>query len=236
MSPEEYLRTYYSQDPSFDYEEAFHLNWWQHCYDTSKPKGSMLVIGGGPVISSIITASKYVDSIDFTDFNESCLSEIKLWMKGKGHNWNSYIKKALECEALPNDLSNIEARTKLIRDKIRDISHLNILQPNTKKTYEVVDAHFVLDCISCSKDIFLQSLQNSCSLLNKNGIFQAAFLNRTNGWLSGNHSHDSVPLTEDELELYFSNIGLKVLKMASISLKEDSRTGGYIFVKAIRNT
>ncbi|CAM4126242.1 hypothetical protein [Pseudoalteromonas byunsanensis] len=234
MSPKEYLRTYYSDDPSFDYEEGFHLNWWQHCYDTSKPQGSMLVIGGGPVISSIITASKYVDSIDFTDFNNECLAEVKQWVEGEGHNWDFYVKKALELETQPTDTCGIEARTKLIKNKINNITQLDILQPHIEKEYNVVDAHFVLDCISDSKDIFLQSLQNACNFLKENGIFQGAFLNRTNGWLSGNNFYKSIPLTEDELDKCFSDLGFKILKSASISLKEDSRTGGYIFVKAIR--
>jgi hypothetical protein len=236
LNPKEYLSTYYACDPSSDYEEGFHLNWWQHCYDSAKPTGAMLVIGGGPIISSIISAAKYFSKIDFTDYNPACLVEINDWLDGKGHCWDLYIKKALEFESLPYDKNAINQRTSLIKNKISSVKQYDVLNSQLDERYDLVDASFVLECMGASKQVFLKALDNAFSHLKDNGVFQGAFLNRSERWISGDSYHDCVYLTEDLLTEIFESKGMEVCKIASLSLKHDDRTGGYIFIKAMATT
>ncbi|WJG11184.1 hypothetical protein [Aliiglaciecola sp. LCG003] len=234
LNPREYLSTYYASDPSFDYEEGFHLNWWQHCYDSKKPSGSMLVIGGGPIISPIITAAKYLTKIDFTDYDPDCLEEVNEWIEGRGHCWNAYIRKALELESLPFDGSEVSQRAQLIKDKIASLKQYDVLATKLDESYEVVDASFVLECMSASREVFIKALNSALSHLSENGVFQGAFLNRSNRWVSGGAFHDCFYLTEDSITEIFASLGMEINKIASLSLCNDSRTGGYIFIQAKR--
>ena len=234
MDPKEYLSTYYTNDPATDYEEGFHLHWWQHCYGSIQPKGNMLVVGGGPTIYSLITAAKYVTNICFTDFDSKCLDVVSEWISTDSSFWNLYVRRALEFESLPSGEKSVQERVQLIKDKIACLSQVNILETQLPERYDVVDAHFVLDCMSSSPVVFATALKNSCQVLKHSGLFQGGFLNRTHQWKSGSEYIDCVYLTEETICKMFKENGLQVKKTATLNLGSDDRTRGYIFIQAIK--
>ena len=64
----------------------------------------LLEFGGGPVISSLISAVPYVDQIIFAAYTEGEQKEIELWTNRKegAHNWSSHFKYIL------HEVENIE--------------------------------------------------------------------------------------------------------------------------------
>ena len=70
------------------------LDFFHHTYTTMRPTKKLLEVGGGPTIYQLISASSKVESITFSDFNVTNLTEVRNWADGKptAFDWSSYVK------------------------------------------------------------------------------------------------------------------------------------------------
>ena len=81
----EYLKRF--EEPTADpmkihikFLAAWHNFYKKYTCETGKA-AHLLEYGGGPTLHSLITASKYVETITFADYAESNRNEINMWMK-----------------------------------------------------------------------------------------------------------------------------------------------------------
>ena len=110
----EYLVLFHSSckgNPNEKGSVDFHRAQLYHFYTKYSSKWSnktarLLEFGGGPVITSLISAVPYVDQIIFAAYTESERKEIELWKDGKegAHDWSSDIKYVVyEVEGVVGD-------------------------------------------------------------------------------------------------------------------------------------
>ena len=74
--------------PSF--LKTFHSFYENHIASDGNRSMSLLEVGGGPCIYSLITAAKYVDSITFSDYAENNRKEINLWKEERPERKTCY--------------------------------------------------------------------------------------------------------------------------------------------------
>ena len=67
-----------------------HSFYENHIACNGKRSMSLLEVGGGPCIYSLITAAKYVDSITFSDYAETNRKEINLWKEERPERKTCY--------------------------------------------------------------------------------------------------------------------------------------------------
>ena len=92
----------------------------------------LLEFGGGPVITSLISAAPYVEQITFAAYAESERREIELWKHEKegAHDWSSHFKSIVnEGEHIAGDDAWRE-REKLLRKQISSVVPCDIFSEN----------------------------------------------------------------------------------------------------------
>lgn len=174
FNPREYLQQYYT---SIDPENEQLLKFFAECYQDTQPHATILEFGSGPTLYSLITAAAKVETIHVCDHLESNLQEIQAWKRGDegAFNWEPFIQRALELEGMERVTpADILKRTTLLQEKLThfcicDALNRSPLQGNHYKTYDIVQANFVLEAVSSSLGEWERTFQNLLSLLSPQG-------------------------------------------------------------------
>jgi NNMT/PNMT/TEMT family protein len=170
----EYLQQYYT---SVDPENEQLLKFFVECHKDTQPHTTILEFGSGPTLYSLITAAAKVETIHVCDHLESNLQEIQAWKRGTegAFNWQPFIQRALELEGMTRvTQADILARTALLQKKLThfcfcDALNTSPLQGNHFKTYDIVQANFVLEAVTSSLVEWEGAFQNLLSLLKPQG-------------------------------------------------------------------
>jgi len=235
FSPIEYLNEYYTK---LSIENQKILEWYNEIYSKIKPTKKLLEIGGGATIYQLISASKKINSITFTDYLPNNLAEIKRWKNGKGFNWNKFVKFVLDLEKKSNSNNDIKIRKKKISEKINTISVLNasIQNDEYKNKFDIVQSNFAVESSTNDISEFKRMLFNMRSYLKKDGILLMTSLGGALTYKCGNHYFPAIYLNEDLINKYFKESGFKILKIDKI-LADNSNESKYheiFLIKAIK--
>lgn len=245
FKPRDYLDFYYTR---IDEENQSLLQFFADAYKDIPTDSMMLEFGGGPTIYQIICAAKHAKAIDFCDYLEGNLDEIKLWQDGdsKSFSWDQFIKRALEIEGLPSGLSDITKREKLIKSKLRKIMPADAFRTDPcgleyREYYDVLGLSFVPEGITNSKPVWQELMANITSLLKPGGTLANAAILEAEYWRSGSQILPAVYLTEDDFKQTFSKLGLSIQSLHSIpseildkSDPDYTGYGGMVFIKAVK--
>lgn len=230
FNPKDYLEEFYKNKPEDDLGEDFTLHWFQMIYDYLKPTGRYLEFGGGPSIYPLISLSKYVSEITFSDSLTSNLKEVEEWVGGGGHDWNPYIRRALQFEGEEFSQECVHKRKSLICEKIKTLRQLDQRKPNSGDCYDIVAANFVSDSTTSSYGDFAQNTKNILTYLKPGGLFVMSVLKESDDYVVGERTFPATYITEDILKCLLNEAGVDVLKMASLTTNDSDRhVGGYIF-------
>ena len=112
----------------------------------------LLEFGGGPVITTLISAVPYVDQITFSAYLDNERKEVELWKQGKegGHaDWSSHFKHVVnEVEHIAGDDAWHE-REELLRKRITNIIPCDALSDNPllikQEPFEIVTTSLCLE-------------------------------------------------------------------------------------------
>jgi hypothetical protein len=182
---------------------------------------SLLEFGGGPTIYSLITAAHTASWIHFCDYNDECLSEVKKWLveDSSAFDWSHFIHYALSCEKESGEElteEHIQARQRLMRQRMRQISHCDIfaddpLLGSSMGPYGIVAQTFCLDSIIQDKKEWFHLNQKLTNLVAKDGFFITVALLQASGWTTQEVSYPAVTLTLADVTCMYSELGFSII-------------------------
>lgn len=179
FSPIGYIKEYYdnliteNEPLLIFYDKAYKI-----IFSPNSRQAKLLEFSGGPTIYQLISASKYNVLIDFSDFLESNLLEVKKWTTNdkSAYNWDKYFEKVLSIEKTRVSKDSVNSRKYLLRKKIVDFFRCNAkvgrpLGKHNSKKYDIVSANFVPESITKYKKTWKNSIKRILSLVKDDGYF-----------------------------------------------------------------
>jgi len=243
--PESYLEEYYATViPENDKLMAFFAD-----VSTKLPKvKTLLEYGGGPTIYQLISLAGKVSEIDFTDYLESNLTQVKNWVKVKksAHNWRPFVRVALYYEYGSMPTTNaVSARERKVRSLLKSFGRVDAFKPEHDKTahqkYDIVSTNFVAESISSNKTEWRCGLRSIVNYVDDNGWLVMTAIRNARYWRSGDDHFASYAIQKKDLEQELKRMGFKIVISRQIDADQTDPThpeyegyDGMVFVLAQR--
>ena len=206
-----------------------------------KEKAMVLELGGGPTLYQLMNIVDEVKEIHFTDYVEDNLNEIRAWKNNKPltFDWKNFFKAALMIKNDTIHVTNgeIEFLQTELRRKITKIGGCDIFKKDlgvAKKSFDIINAHFVAESATSSRDQWEDALRNIYKKLSVNGLlFMSALRGAKKSYKVLKNSFPAVELYEDDLEAGLKKAGFHVIHLSSIHTEDKSNNyEGFMFVVA----
>lgn len=150
-------------------------------------KADLLELGAGPSLQLALAGSAFFSNIVFSDFEDSCVKEVKLWVGGSpdAFDWKPTVRYLLkDCEGLTESESDSRAVTQReneVRRKITSVVHCDAAQENLglDRTvipdggFDVITAYASLTSAARQQEDFVQVLANARGVLKEGGFLCA---------------------------------------------------------------
>jgi len=236
FKPNEFLSEYYA----FLGEENKALLRFHHEFYSHIPQQkSMLEIGGGPCIYQLISVSRKVGSIVFSDLLKVNRDEIEKWVNGAAgaYNWDQYFKYVLKLEGQMLTAKNLQSIKKRVQKKIQTIIACDIrrnfpLGINHKQTFDIVSSSFCLNEISDKEQDFLKYLERAISLIRSEGYLVLVLVKNATYTKNGDQYFVNFPVNETYMGKTLVRMGLKEISIKSIPNEFNQGYEGIIFITA----
>ena len=189
--PKLYLNEFYSGAVAPDELET--INFLSRLAKNLPQQYKILDFGCGPTIHHILPFLKNASEVHLADLFQSNLDQISKYLKKDkiAHNWDQYIKYALECEGVQKPSENeIAARRGSIYEKITklvvaDAGDVNPLGEASREQYEVVISCYCADSATSDYETFSQYIKNISSLVKPGGVLVLACLRKALHYRAG---------------------------------------------------
>lgn len=225
----EYLKRY--TDPTNDpmqvhskFLEQWHSFYSANGHEFDASSASLLELGGGPTIHSLISACQHVSKITFSDYAETNRREIRMWKENdaKCHDWTPYIHHVVSTLEGNREPGAVAQRTTELRNKIDEIISCDVkseemLGPHHKR-FDVVHTNLCLEIVCETAVNFTDALSNLKKLL-KPGGYLLCLTAKEGSWYTcaGNGTrYHQLFLNESEILKALKNAGFKVRESHSI--------------------
>lgn len=256
FKPEEYLKTYYPALPessvfgdakalkSVSEENLALLRFYAKTQAELQPANeglNMLEVGGGPTIYQLISLSKLVKRICFTDFLRPNLQSVENWIKtGSDRRWFSYIKTALQYErGRPPTNKEVMLREQQIKRKISlaryDVLRDRFFVPVPEK-YALVSSNFCIECISQSRTIWLQALKNISKRVAEGGCLVMTALRMASTYNIQGRILPATPINEEDVLSALLDLGFSNIEVSSRDCLGENEYNGMIYVLARKDS
>jgi hypothetical protein len=172
-----YLSTYYTQPPTDD--EVLIQGFLVEELKRRKPSGRMIELGCGPTIHHIIPFAEYAETIDMADYLPENLDEVRAWAQAAPncHDWTTYVESCMSREGRTAGNAR-QQRSALLRRKIRNLCHLDLLSDNplgTGETYGIVGCFYTTEQVGFPKSSWPIVLERVASVVAPGGhLFMSA--------------------------------------------------------------
>ncbi len=256
FKPEEYLRTYYPALPessvfgdvktpkSVSEENLALLRFYAKTEKELQPAKEelwMLEVGGGPTIYQLVSLSKLVKHIRFTDFLRANLQSVENWIRtGSDKRWLSYIRAALQYERgrLPTN-EEIIRREQQLKQKISlaryDVLRDRFFAPAPKK-YALVSSNFCIECISQSKAVWFHALSNISKKIAGGGCLVMTALRMASTYNIQGRILPATPIDEEDVLNALLDLGFSNIEISSQDCLGENEYSGMIYVLAKKDS
>ena len=181
----------------------------------------LLEFGGGPVITSLISAAPYVNQITFAAYAESERREIELWKDGKegAHDWSSHFKNIVnEVEHCAGD-DAWHKREELLRERISsivpcDIFHDNPLLDIKPDPFEIISTNLCLEAACSSYEEYKASLKKLVGLLKLGGFLLMLIVERETFYMVDKKKWFCLYLTLEQVKEALAKAGMEIVMIA----------------------
>ena len=178
----------------------------------------LLEFGGGPVITSLISAAPYVDQITFAAYTESERKEIELWKQGKegGHDWSSDFKYVLYViENVARDDTQWHQREELVRNRISNIIACDIFCDNPliteQEPFEIISTSLCLEAACTTFAEYKEGVKKLIRLLKPGGFLLMFIVERETFYMVGEKRWFCLYLTLEQVQEALAEAGTVVL-------------------------
>ncbi len=236
FDPREYLAEYYV---GLSVENDFVLRFYHETFATLPDGLRLLEIGGGPTIYQLISASRRVREIVFTDYLESNLAEVREWLRETpgAFDWAPYLERVarLEVEEAP-DAAALAARvrSRITRLVYCDLTRSNPFEPEVLSDFDVVSSAFCLEGITQDRRMFAVFLRRLAPLVRKGGTLVATVVRESEAYKVGSRYFPACPLDEGRLAGALEASGFGDVHIRSLRTDEGHGYTGIMAATAVR--
>lgn len=236
-NPKEYLRDYYNE---INEEDMALYKFWCEAASFLPTGSSMMEIGSGPGLYSVIPFVENYEILLLTDYLQSNLDEIVLSLKEhpEGFDWKPHIELVFHLKDKPITFQAIQKYFNLIQSKTQ-LKIYDMTSPAKKtdlyKPFDLVTAHFCIEAISNSLLEWQTLLKNCLSWVAPGGHFlmSACTQLRINRIYNPNHlSNTFSGLTLKNILNTLQVLKCKVVKIKSIPTPHQLYYSGNILILA----
>ena len=178
----------------------------------------LLEFGGGPVITSLISAAPYVDQITFAAYAESERKEIELWKHGKegAHDWSSDFKYVVHViENLARDDTQWHQREELVRKRISNIIACDIFSGNPllieQEPFEIISTSLCLEAACATMAEYKEGVKKLVRLLRPGGFLLMFIVERETFYMVGEKRWFCLYLTLEQVKEALAEAGTAIL-------------------------
>ena len=225
FNAKEYISTVYpSARGSENFKGGYDFRWEQlHKFfakynskwnnDTAR----LLEFGGGPVITSLISAAPHVNQITFAAYLEGERNEIELWKHEKegGQDLGSHFKYVVnEVEHIEGDDAWRERET-LLRKRITSIVPCDALNDNPlfdkQEPFEIISTSVCLETACTSYTQYKEAIMRLVGLLKPGGFFLMVIPERMTFYVLGNKKWPHLYVTLEQVKEALAEAGTAIL-------------------------
>ena len=181
----------------------------------------MLEFGGGPVITSLISAVPYVNQITFAAYTESERKEIEMWKHGKegAHDWSSDFKYVVyEVENIVRDDTQWQDREGLLRKRISNIIACDIFCENPllieQEPFEIISTSLCLEAACTTFAEYKEAVKKLVRLLKPGGFLLMFIVERETFYMVGDKKWFCLYLTLEQVKEALAEAGTAILEAA----------------------
>ncbi len=206
FNPKAYLHEYYRFVGKENREILnFHIKAYSLIF-TKLKRAEVLEFGGGPTIYQLIYLAKFPVEIDFSDYLDKNLDEVKNWLHDKPEkfDWNKFIQYVLKREGGRFDLTAVNERANLIRQKMRrfiqcDANLSYHLKFPRRFSYDIVSVNFVPESITDELHEWSFFMNNILNLVKKGGYLVMCALVGAEYYRVGDKYFPATPLSSEHI-------------------------------------
>ncbi len=232
FDPSAYLREYYNYLGPENRELLRFLDAaYTHIF-TETGTARILEFGGGPTIYQLISAARYPVSIDFSDYLEGNLEEVRIWLQGKHERfcWGEFIRYVLRCEGGCSDALAIKKREQLIRSKVKRLIHCDAKKANPlgagyRSPYDIVSVNFVLESITTDMTEWELLVDNIEPVVKPQGYLLMCAIMGATSYRVGDRFFPAVPITPDILETKLKQQHFSIVRSHAIPAEHQGAQG-----------
>ncbi len=224
FDPNAYLREYYS---CLGEENRALLAFLSQAYArifSEIDTASVLEFGGGPTIYQLISAAQYPVSIDFSDYLDENLCEVRAWLRNRPEqfSWDAFILYALAREGKCADRAAREERAQLIRSKVKRLINCDAKKPDPlgekcRSAYDIVSVHFVPESITTEMVEWDLLMDNIASLVRAQGYLLICAITGATHYRVGERFFPAAPISAELLEAQLERQHFSIILADSIA-------------------
>ncbi|XP_030635957.1 nicotinamide N-methyltransferase [Chanos chanos] len=182
-------------------------------FSSGKYRGRTLIdVGSGPTIHSVISASKYFDEFVLSDYTDRNRKEIEKWLKAEEgcFNWKPVIQYVCELEGRSPSEVESELRQRVKRVLKCDVRLENPFHPLNLEPADCVITSLCLEGACKDTETYSRALRSLRALLRPDGaLVMVGVLGETFYTVAG-QKFSCLSLTQSNIEDLLKNLGFTV--------------------------
>ncbi|KAK3107789.1 hypothetical protein FSP39_022203 [Pinctada imbricata] len=183
--------------------------------------GRMLDVGTGPVIHSILSASRRLHHIDLSDYSPSNIDLLTDWKTDTSHgDYDALIKYEMK---LADDRRSVSERETEIKSKVLGIRRIDLTSENVFQEtashdvlYDVIVSSLCLEAASADKEVYRKCLRNISNLLKTGGYLIIFGVLEETFYRVGDVRFNCLHLTSEDIRTIYEGNGFKILKWSTM--------------------
>ena len=195
-----YLSVYYSK---VDQYHEFQLNSFHGFFKSYQPPAGgakLLEIGGGSVVSNLISAAPKCKEIVFGEFREDNRERVKCWLRKdpSAFNWQpffSYVVGTLE----EGSGQNIKERMDLLRNIVKVVP-CDIFQPEPVEDmgpYDILSTVLCLEYVCMTNEEYRESVTKLAHLVKPGGTLLMQIDENVHTWVHSGKTFSTNPISRE---------------------------------------
>ena len=249
----EFLNTYFTSPEGNPNEKGVFHFYGEQLYNFytrynskwDKSAARLLEFGGGPVITSLISAAPYVNKITFSAYLEDERKEVQLWKDGNSdaHDWSSHLKYAMSKVEHIEEADAWHKREELLRKRITHIVACDIHCDNPLLTeqepFEIVSTSLCLEVACTTHTEYKAGVKKLVGLLKPGGFLLMFIVERETFYMVGKKKWSVLYTTLEQVKEALADAGMVIIvdhcdpaSMEQIQHPIVADCKGFVFVAA----
>jgi len=204
FDPRQYLNEYYADFPP---ENLALLQFLIRAFADVPSDALALDFGSGPTLFSPIAGAHRVREMHVCEYLPANRSEVSAWLSGQhdAFDWTPTLRTALSMEGLKDSPDVLRARETLIRERVTQVIHCDLMQDypledvGLRGAYDVLVSNLCAEAVATDVEAWAHHITKFADLLKPGGRLILSAVKQSRAYSVGAHTFRVLPLTEADV-------------------------------------